>query len=159
MPELGRAALILCLGLSVYAAVAGAVAARERRRRLAVSAQNALIAAFGAAAVAAAVLLTALARHDFSFTYVADHTSRKLPTLYTLSAFWGGQEGSLLLWLLVLTGYGAAAVLLNRVATRDLVAWVVPVMGGVATFFAFLLVFVASPFDTQLAPLDGSGLN
>ena len=84
MPELGRAALVVCLGLSLYAAVAGAIAARERRRRLAVSAQNALIAALGAAAVAAAVLLTALLRHDFSFTYVADHTSRKLPTLYTL---------------------------------------------------------------------------
>src|SRR4051794_4392694 len=159
MPELGRAALVVCLGLVVYAVVAGGLAAHLRRARLAASARNALVAAFAAALVASAVLLTALLRHDFSFRYVADHTSRKLPTLYTLSAFWGGQEGSLLLWLLVLTGYGAAAVLLNRVATRDLVAWVVPVLGGVATFFAFLLVFVASPFDTQLAPLDGSGLN
>src|SRR5262252_898909 len=114
MPELGRAALVLCLGLTLYATVAGAFAARERRRRLAVSAQNALIAGFGAAAVAAGVLVTALARHDFTFTYVADHTSRKLPLLYTLSAFWGGQEGSLLLWLLVLLGYASAAVLLDR---------------------------------------------
>src|SRR3954453_10492825 len=159
MPELGRAALVVCLGLVVYAVVAGGLAAHLRRARLAASARNALVAAFAAALVATAVLLTALLRHDFSFRYVADHTSRKLPTLYTLSAFWGGQEGSLLLWLLVLTGYGAAAVALTRVATRDLVAWVVPVLGGVATFFAFLLVFVASPFDTQLAPLDGSGLN
>src|SRR6478736_3214347 len=60
MPELGRAALVVCLGLSLYATVAGAIAAHERRRRLAVSAQNALIAALGAAAVASAVLLTAL---------------------------------------------------------------------------------------------------
>src|SRR5262245_36225379 len=119
MVELGRAALIVCLGLSLYAAAAGSYAAWKRRRRLAVSAQNALIAAFGAAAVAAAVLLAALVRHDFSFTYVADHTSRRLPTLYTLSAFWGGQEGSLLLWLLVLTGYASAAVFFNRVAARE----------------------------------------
>ncbi len=159
MPELGRAALILCLGLSVYAAAAGSLAAYERRRRLAVSAQNALIAAFGAAAVAAAVLLIALARHDFSFTYVADHTSRKLPTLYTLSAFWGGQEGSLLLWLFVLLGYAAAAVYFNRVAAREVIAWVVPTLGLVASFFALLLVSVASPFDTQAAPADGAGLN
>src|SRR3954466_10872480 len=158
MPELGRAALVVCLGLVVYAVVAGGLAAHLRRARLAASARNALVAAFAAALVASAVLLTALLRHDFSFRYVADHTSRKLPTLYTLSAFWGGQEGSLLLWLLVLTGYGAAAVLLNRVAARDLVAWVVPGLGGVATLFAFLLVFVASPFAPQLAPLDGSGL-
>ncbi len=159
MPELGRAALLVCLGLAGYALVVGSLAAWTRRRRLAGSAQNALLAAFGAAAVAAGVLVAALLRHDFSFTYVADHTSRKLPTLYSLSAFWGGQEGSLLLWLLVLTGYGAAAVLLNRHAARDLVAWVVPVLGLVATFFALLLVAVASPFATQAAPADGAGLN
>jgi cytochrome c-type biogenesis protein CcmF len=159
MPELGRAALVVCLALSLYATAAGALAARERRRRLAVSAQNALIAAFGAAAVAAAVLLSALARHDFSFTYVADHTSRKLPLLYTLSAFWGGQEGSLLLWLLVLLGYSSAAVDVNRVAAREVIAWVVPTLGLVASFFALLLVAVASPFQTETAPLDGSGLN
>src|SRR5262252_7886912 len=159
MPELGRAALVLCLGLTLYATVAGAFAARERRRRLAVSAQNALIAGFGAAAVAAAVLLIALARHDFTFTYVADHTSRKLPLLYTLSAFWGGQEGSLLLWLLVLLGYASAAVYFNRVAAREVIAWVVPTLGVVASFFALLLVAVASPFQTQAAPGDGLGLN
>jgi cytochrome c-type biogenesis protein CcmF len=159
VPELGRAALIVCLGLSVYAVVVGAVAARAGRRRLAVSAQNALLASFGAAAVAAGVLVAALLRHDFSFTYVADHTSAKLPFAYTLSAFWGGQEGSLLLWLLVLTAYGAAAVLLNRHAARDLVAWAVPVLGFVATFFAFMLVAVSSPFETQVAPTDGAGLN
>src|SRR5499427_4644642 len=159
MPELGRAALVLCLGLTLYATVAGAFAARERRRRLAVSAQNALIAGFGAAAVAAAVLLIALARHDFTFTYVADHTSRKLPLLYTLSAFWGGQEGSLLLWLLVLLGYATAAVYFNRIAAREVIAWVVPTLGVVASFFALLLVAVASPFETQAAPADGLGLN
>ena len=83
--------------------------------------------------------------------------SCRLP--YKLASFWGGQEGSLLLWLLVLTGYGAAAVLLDRKAGRELIAWVVPVLGVVATFFSMLVVFVASPFHTQLAPADGAGLN
>src|SRR5437868_11431950 len=159
MPELGRAALILCLGLSLYATVAGSLAARERRRRLAVSAQNALVAAFGATAVAAAVLLTALARHDFSFTYVADHTSKELPLGYTLTAFWGGQEGSLLLWLSVLCGYAPSPVLLTGRVARDLLAWTVPVLAFVGLFFAFMLVFVSSPFGTQVAPADGAGLN
>jgi cytochrome c-type biogenesis protein CcmF len=159
MADLGRAALIVTLGLAVYATVAGAWAARSRRRRLADSAGNALLAALGTSAVASAVLLVALLRHDFSFTYVADHTSSRLPTGYTMSAFWGGQEGSLLLWLLVLCGYSAAAVLLNRRRAPDLVAWSVPVLGGVATFFAFLLVAVSSPFATQAAPAEGAGLN
>src|SRR6266581_7670041 len=111
-----------------------------------------------AALVAAAVLASALVRHDFSFTYVAAHTGRDLPTMYALSAFWGGQEGSLLLWLLVLTGYGALAVAVNRRLLRDLVAWVVPVLGGIATFFAFMLVAVSSPFTTQPRSLEGAGL-
>src|SRR5881394_1535069 len=159
MPDLGRAALVTAFLLLVYASVAGTFAAWHSRRRLAESAQNALIAAFGATAVAAAVLLAALARHDLSFTYVAQHTSRELPLGYTLTAFWGGQEGSLLLWLLVLGGYSVAAVLTARRVGREVLAWVVPVLGLVGTFFALLLVFVASPFATQPAPADGAGLN
>jgi cytochrome c-type biogenesis protein CcmF len=159
MPELGRAALVVTLGLSLYALVAGAAAAHLGRRRLAFSAQNALLAAFGSTAVAAAVLLAALLRHDFSFSYVASTTSEALPTGYTISAFWGGQEGSLLLWLLVLTGFGALAVRLNRAWARDLIVWAVPVFAGVAVFFSFLVVAVASPFETQPAPADGAGMN
>src|SRR5829696_10159253 len=158
MPELGRAALALCLGLALYALIAGAYAAKARRRRLARSAQNALLAAVGAAGVASIVLLGALLRNDFSFTYVADHTSRELPTPYTISAFWGGQEGSLLLWLLILTGFSAIAVLLAHRSAASLLAWAVPILGGVITFFAFLLVAVSSPFATQAAPADGAGL-
>ena len=159
MPELGRAALVVCLGLALYAVFAGAYAAATRRRRLARSAQNALLAAFGATAVAAVVLLAALLRNDFSFVYVASSTSIELPTAYTISAFWGGQEGSLLLWLFILTGLGAAAVALGRRVGLELLAWVVPVLGLVTTFFAFMLVAVSSPFDTQVAPADGAGLN
>src|SRR5918911_3601750 len=157
MPDLGRAALVVTLGLSVYALVAGAIAARDNRRRLADSARNALFCSFAATLVAAVVLATALVRHDFSFVYVATHTNRTLSTAYALSAFWGGQEGSLLLWLLVLTGYGALAVALNRRLLRDLTVWVVPVLGGIATFFSFVLVAVASPFDTQKSPVARAG--
>jgi cytochrome c-type biogenesis protein CcmF len=154
---LGRAALLLSFGLVVYALVAGSLAAWKRRRRLALSAQNALIAAFGTTAVAALVLWIALARHDFSFVYVAQHTSRTLPLGYRLAGFWSGQEGSLLLWLLILTGYSALAVWLHR-RTRDLLAWAVPVLAGVASFFVFMLVFVSSPFATAAAPADGAGM-
>jgi cytochrome c-type biogenesis protein CcmF len=157
MAALGRAALLLSFGLVAYALVAGSFAAWKRRRRLAVSAQNALIASFGTTIVAAAVLWSALARRDFSFVYVSEHISRHLPLGYALAAFWGGQEGSLLLWLLILTGYAALAVWLNR-RTRELVAWVVPVLAGVATFFAFMLSFISSPFARQVAPADGAGM-
>src|SRR3954447_23121265 len=158
MADLGRAALVTAFLLLVYASVAGTLSAWHGRRRLAESAQNALIAAFGATTVAVVVLLTALARHDFSFSYVAQHTSRELPLGYTLTAFWGGQEGSLLLWLFVLCGYSVAAVLTARHAGREVLVWVVPVLGVVGTFFAMLLAFVASPFATQVAPAGGAAL-
>jgi cytochrome c-type biogenesis protein CcmF len=157
--DLGRAALLVTFGLVVYALLAGGWAAYRGRRRLAHSAQNALFAAFGTTLVAAAVLWAALGRRDFSFAYVADHTSTKLPLPYSLAAFWGGQEGSLLLWLLILTGFSSLAVLLTRRTARELVAWVVPVLGGVSTFFALMLCFVSSPFVTQPAPAEGAGLN
>src|ERR687898_1436536 len=159
MPELGRAALIATLGLALYALLAGSIAAWRGRRRLALSAQNALMAAFGTSIVASLVLVSALIRHDFSFVYVAQHTSRELPTGYTISAFWGGQEGSLLLWLLILTGYATAVLLVNRRSARDLVAWVTPVLGAVTVSLAFLLFVVATPFATQAALPDGNGLN
>src|SRR5438874_11751047 len=135
MADLGRAALFVSLGLALYATLAGALAAYTKKRRLADSAGNALLAALGSTAVASAVLLYALVRHDFSFVYVAQHTSTELPTGYSISAFWGGQEGSLLLWLLVLSAYSVAVVLVNRRRARDLVAWSVPVLGIVSTFF------------------------
>ena len=158
MPELGRAALVLTFGLVAYAAIAGAWAAASGRRRLHVSARNALVAAFGSTFVAALVLWAALGRRDFSFQYVAEHTSRKLPLGYALAGFWSGQEGSLLLWLLILTGYAALVVWLTGRNARELLPWVVPVLGVVAAFFTFMLVFVSSPFDTQAAPADGAGM-
>jgi cytochrome c-type biogenesis protein CcmF len=159
VPGLGRAALVVALGLVLYALVAGGYAALKGRRRLHDSARNAFVAAFITVLAAAAVLLGAFLADDFSLSYVADHSSRDLPARYAFAAFWGGQEGSLLLWLLVLTGMGAAATLLNRRLVRDVLPWTVPVLAGVAAFFALVLVFVSSPFATQPAPADGLGLN
>src|SRR5919108_469113 len=141
LTDLWREALIVCLGLALYAAVAGTLAAVRRRQRLAESAENAILAALPAAAVASLVLLVGLLNNDFSLAYVADHTSHELPLAYTVSAFWGGQEGSLLLWLLILTGFSAIAVLLARRSARSLLAWTVLLVIGafsLALFGTFL---------------------
>lgn len=159
MAELGRAALAVTLGLSLYALIAGGFAAARCRRRLSHSARNALLGACASTIVATVVLVAAFLRDDFSFAYVADHSSRSLPTPYKVSALWGGQEGSLLLWLLVLTVVAALSVWLNRRRTRDLVVWTVPVLGAIVAAFAWLLVAVSSPFSVIDAPLDGRGLN
>jgi cytochrome c-type biogenesis protein CcmF len=159
MQDLGRASLVLAFGLVLYAAIGGGLGAVTRRRRLIDSARNSLFAAFGASAVAAIVLLNAFRIRDFSFSYVAEHSSKALPFPYVYTAFWGGQAGSLLLWFFVLTGLGSAAVAFNRRLTTEVLPWTVPILGAVASFFALLLVFVVSPFETQVAPADGAGLN
>jgi cytochrome c-type biogenesis protein CcmF len=159
MSELGRAALAVALGLILYAAVAGGYAAHVGRRRLLASARNALLAAVPMVGVAVVVLLAALARHDFSFIYVAEHASRELPLGYSLAAFWSGQEGSLLLWVFVLVCLVSAAVVLNPRLCRDVLPWTVPIAAAITTFFLLLLNFVATPFATQTAPTDGAGLN
>jgi cytochrome c-type biogenesis protein CcmF len=156
---LGRGALVLTLALAAYAVVAGSVAAKRGRARLTASARNALVASFASTAVAAAALVVALLRHDFSLAYVAAHSSRELPLVYTIGAFWSGQSGSLLLWLLLLTGASAAAVLANRRLVAEVLPWTVPVLAGAAAFFAFVGVVVASPFATAPAPADGAGMN
>ena len=97
------------------------------------------------------MLVAGFLRNDFSLEYVADHSSRALPTQYKVSALWGGQEGSLLLWLLILTGYAALAVWVNRKRTRDLVVWTTPVLAGITVGFAWLLVAVSSPFGVVAA--------
>src|SRR5438270_125898 len=91
MADLGRAALFVSLGLAVYATVAGAWAARTHRRRLADSAGNALLAALGSTAVASAVLLSALVRPDFSFSYVALHAAPPAPGALGMGALRAGR--------------------------------------------------------------------
>jgi cytochrome c-type biogenesis protein CcmF len=156
---LGRGALALALALYVYAALAGAWGAARGSRRVQRSARNALLAALPATAASTGALVTAFLRHDFSLVYVAGHSSRSLPLGYRISALWGGQEGSLLLWLLILAAVAFGAVVLNRRLLERTLPWAVPLLAGIASFFAYLLVFVSSPFDTQPAPLDGAGLN
>jgi cytochrome c-type biogenesis protein CcmF len=159
MALLGRAALIITLGLVTCAALGGGYAALRGCRRLGESARNALLASFATTALASTVLVSAFLRHDFSLAYVAEHSSRQLPLAYTLAGFWSGQAGSLLLWLLVLTGMSSAAILFNRRLIAEALPWTVPVLAGIACFFAFVPVVVSSPFETQLAPPNGAGMN
>ena len=136
MALLGSGALALALGLYVYAALAGAWAAARNAKRLQRSARNALLAALPATAAATGALVVAFVRHDFSLVYVANHSSRALPLAYRISALWGGQEGSLLLWLLILAAVAFGAVALNRELVDRTLPWAVPILAALASFFA-----------------------
>jgi cytochrome c-type biogenesis protein CcmF len=157
--QAGSASLALALGFLAFAVVGGGFGAAVGSARFVAAARNAMIAAFASTLLAAAILEAAFLRHDFAIRYVATHASRSLPLAYTAAAVWSGQEGSLLLWLLVLTGAGTAALLVSRRLVREVLPATIPVLAGVGSFFAIVLVFVAKPFATQVAPLDGRGMN
>ena len=131
MALLGNGALALALALYVYAAVVGAWSAARASQRLQRSARNALLAALPATATATTALVVAFVRHDFSLVYVAQHSSLALPLAYRVSALWGGQEGSLLLWLLILATVAFGAVVLNRRLLDRTLPWAVPVLAAI----------------------------
>ncbi len=160
MHVIGRMALLLALASAGWGAIAAFLAVKRGRAPLARTAEGGLRAAAVALSVAAAALFAALAGRDFSLEYVASYTSRSLSIFYTLGAFWAGQEGSLLLWAWLLALSGAAVVHQNRSRNRDLMPYVVGVIGVVLSYFVALVAFVANPFDTlPTTPPDGQGLN
>jgi cytochrome c-type biogenesis protein CcmF len=110
--------------------------------------------------LAAALLEFALLTHDFSLAYVTEHSDLSTPTALVASAFYGGQEGSLLYWALVLALLGSASLVASSALGLRLAAYGAGMMAAILTFLLVVLVLVASPFDLlTITPPDGLGLN
>jgi len=153
-----RLALLIAatgFGCAIYAGLA-------RRGDWTRVAERSVGVVFALVSSAMAALFVAFAQHDFSLAYVASHSARSMALQYRLAALWGGQAGSLLLWLWMLCAYSAACVFAHRGRVRTLMPWVVAVLQANALFFLVLLSFVTDPFEA-LPPghvaSDGSGLN
>src|SRR3954454_549142 len=119
MATVGRACLILGLVLAVYGAGASVYGARARRREFVDSGRRAVYALAGVLTVAFAVLEIAFLRSDFSFATVATHSSTTTPFFYRAAAAWSSQEGSLLLWVWLLSLWSSAALFITRRRMRD----------------------------------------
>jgi cytochrome c-type biogenesis protein CcmF len=136
------------------------VAARKGRRDLAVAGVRALTVAASFIALASVSMLHALFVHDFTLRYVANYSSRSLTGPYSIAALWGGMEGSLLFWTLLLTVFSVMALRRAPARTARLIAWAGAVLAGIAAFFLVLLLGPANPFrELATPPPDGSGLN
>lgn len=132
----------------------------QRRADLVFSGERAMYATFAFTVLASLGLWYALFTHDFSLRFVSSYTSRNLPTVYTFTAFWAGQAGSMLFWTLILSMYGALAVLFNRKRLREMMPYVTGTMGLVTLFFLCATAFGANPFERlDWIPADGRGLN
>jgi cytochrome c-type biogenesis protein CcmF len=157
---LGHPSLLAALGFAVVAGVLNALGAHRRRADFALAGARALYAAAGFTALATIALLNALFLHDFSVEYVVSYSSESLSGGYLFAALWGGMEGSLLFWTLLLTVFAAIAVRGARRAGSQLAGWAGAVLSGIAVFFLLLLVSPADPFRTMATvPPDGNGLN
>jgi len=152
--------LWLALLLALWGTVVGFIAGRNQRPELVESARRATYALAGVLVVASLALIVALVKHDFNVSYVASYTSRNLPLVYTLSAFYGGQAGSMLFWAVVLAMFGALAQWLTSRRYDDLLPYVAAVTSLVVLFFVATTLFAANPFvRLPFTPSDGGGLN
>lgn len=158
---LGSISLAVALVVAIYGMIAGYVGARRRIPELAESARNAVILFTILSTIAVLCVLYALVTRDFSLTLVANHSSRDLPLFpYTITALWGGQNGSLLFWSWILSLYSLVVILIRWKTDRALMPYVASVLMLVQTFFAFMLTFITSPFaKMDMIPQDGVGLN
>jgi cytochrome c-type biogenesis protein CcmF len=163
MAPLGSFVLVLALAFASYSLLAGLIALIRKQpgsARLGETARRAGIASFAAVFLAALVLVIAAFENDFSISYILHHSNRDLPLPYKFATLWSGQEGSLLFWSLLLSGYGLVLRLRHKTDER-LFAHASVVIAAVQVFFLLLLNFAAKPFALTQGgtPADGNGLN
>ncbi len=160
IPELGHFALILALVVSLLQGVLPIVGAHRNRLAWIAFARPAAQVAALLISFAFGCLTWAFVANDFSVTYVANHSNSLLPIQYRISGVWGGHEGSLLLWVLMLTWWALAVTFFSRQLPEAMVARVVGTLGLVSAGFLLFILFTSNPFDRLLpgAP-EGRDLN
>ena len=160
IPELGQFALALALCLAlVQGVLAIAGAARSDAAWMAV-ARPAAQGQFVLVAIAFGCLAWSFASNDFSVLNVATNSNSRLPLQYRLAATWGSHEGSLLLWVFVLTAWMVAVTLFSRHLPAAMVARVLGVMGLISVGFLSFMLFTSNPFERLDPPApDGRDLN
>ncbi len=161
IPEIGEFALIIALFLSVVLAIVPMYGASTRNELWMSFAKPLAMGQFLFIVISFICLGYAFANDDFSVVYVAQHSNSQMPIQFKISAIWGGHEGSLLLWALILCGWTFAVSRFSKALPLDMLARVLSVMGMVATGFISFLLITSSPFLRYLPrhPVDGADLN
>ncbi len=160
IPELGQMALAFALMISLALGILGLAGPACRlplwsrmARPLALTCFVLMMAAFGC-------LTMGFVTNDFSVAYVAQHSNTQLPLQYRFGAVWGGHEGSLLLWVCILSAWAAAVALFSRSLPIEMVARVLGVLGWIAFGFILFILFTSNPFDRLIpAVAEGRDLN
>ena len=156
IPELGQLALAFALMISLALGILGLAGPQARvplwsrmARPLALTLFVLMMAAFSCLTISFVV-------NDFSVAYVAQHSNTQLPLQYRFGAVWGGHEGSLLLWVCILSGWAAAVAIFSRSLPTEMVARVLGVLGLVVFGFVLFILFTSNPF-ARLIPAVAEG--
>ena len=160
IPEIGHFALILALCVAIFLSVIPMLGSFVNQRSWMAFARPAAQVQFLLVGISYAILTHAFLIHDFSVSYVANTSNLSLPLIYRISGVWGSHEGSLLLWLLILTGWTAAVSVFSRGIPLQMVARVLSVLGMISIGFTLFMLLTSNPFDRLLpAPANGQSLN
>jgi cytochrome c-type biogenesis protein CcmF len=164
IPELGNFALMLAAVVAVMQGVLPIAGTLVRQPQMQVTLQSlarpTAALQFALVAFAFGALATSFLSNDFSVLYVAQHSNSLLPKPYQFAAVWGGHEGSLLLWVLLLALWTVSVAVFSRSLPLDMVARVIGVLGLISVGFLLFILITSNPFDRLLpAALDGKDLN
>ena len=159
-PELGHFALILAFCVALVQGTLPLIGAHQQRPQWIALARPAAMAQALLIVVAFGCLMTAFVQNDFSVRYVAEHSNSLLPLPYRMAAVWGGHEGSLLLWALMLSMWTLAVAIFSKPLPEDLIARVLGVLALVAAGFLLFILITSNPFERLLpAAEEGRDLN
>src|SRR5271169_6280207 len=160
IPELGHYALVLALALGLIQSVAPIVGAKTRDAALMRLASSTAIAQFALIAFSFAALVLCYVTSDFSVATVFENSNSQMPFVYKVSSVWGNHEGSMLLWVLILSLFGALVALFGGNLPATLKANVLAVQSWIAATFYLFILLTSNPFlRLPQAPLEGRDLN
>ena len=158
--EIGHFALILALGIALFQTVVPMLGATRGQAAWMDSARPAAIAQFGLLAISFAALTFSFVTSDFSVALVYENSHSAKPMLYKITGVWGNHEGSMLLWVLILALFGAAAAVFGEHLPPGLRARVLSVQGAIGAAFLAFIIFTSNPFVRMPLPaFDGRDLN
>jgi cytochrome c-type biogenesis protein CcmF len=161
MPALGTFILLATFVVASYALAASVAGGRRRSHALIESGIGAFYMTAALMAVASGIIIHAFVTNNYAIKYVQRYSDAAQPLVYKITSYWGGLDGSIMFWVLLLSVFGTIAVATNRERHRELIPWVVAIISAVEMFFIFIMVVHNNPFDTFVAaaPVDGKGLN
>ncbi len=160
IPELGHFALILALAIAIVQAIIPGMGLLCRRADWMAVAKPAALLQFALVLIAYGALTYSFIVHDFSVLYVANTSNSELPLIYRISGVWGAHEGSLLLWVFILSTWTAILAIYSKRYPVDMGAGVISVLGFISIGFILFTIFTSNPFLRHFpAPIDGADLN